>query len=445
MKKLFITAPLFLLFALASASQPQTWTLEACIRHACEHNLTIRQMEIRQAEAEINLNTSRMSRLPNLNAGAGQTWNFGRTQTETGLYENRSQSNANLSLSSSMPLFTGFRIPNEIARDRLQLAAATENLNRAREDLALNVASLFLQTLFNRELLKISEEQLELSQLQVERTRILVDAEKVPESQLFDIESQVAGDRVSVINADNNLKLSLLDLAQNLELERSTDFDIAAPEIDSALVAALGILKPAEAVFNQAIGQKPVIRAQELQVQIADRQLKIAQSGYLPTLNLSLGYGTNYFYLYDRDYVNRTLQDQLRNNAGEYIGLSLNIPIFNRFSVRNQVRAARFNIDSQQLALENAKKDLYKEIQTAFLNATAAQEKYRAAQDAVRSTFEALRYAQEKYEAGKSTVFEFNEAKNKYSRSRMEEAQAKFDYIFRVKILDFYDGTPISL
>jgi outer membrane protein len=426
-------------------AQNQAWTLEACIRHADRNNISIRQLEIQQTEAEINLNTAQMSRLPDLNAGVGQNWNFGRTQTETGIYENLSQSNTNLSVSSSVPLFTGFRIPNEIAAGRLQLAAATEYLNRARENLALNVASLFLQTLFNRELLKINEEQLALSRLQVERTRSLVEAEKVPESQLFDIEAQVANDRVSVISADNTLKLSLLDLAQNLELERSTDFDIIAPEIDSAMIADLGLLKTAEEVYAQAAVQKPVIRAQEIEVQIAQRQLNIAKSGYFPTLNLTFGYGTNYFYLYDSNYSNRAFSDQFRNNAGEYIGLNLNIPIFNRFSVRNQVRSARIKIDNQQLALENAKKDLYKEIQTAFLNAMAAREKYSAAQDAVRSTSEAFRYANEKYAAGKSTVFEFTEAKNKYTRSLMEEAQAKYDYIFRFKILDFYSGTPIVL
>jgi outer membrane protein len=160
---------------------------------------------------------------------------------------------------------------------------------------------------------------------------------------------------------------------------------------------------------------------------------------------MSLGYGTNYYHLYNTEYLNRTLSEQLKNNAGEYIGLNLSIPIFNRFSVRNQVKCARVNIENQQLILENTKKTLFKEIQTAYLNAVAAQEKYRASGQAIKATSESFNYAKERYETGKSTVFEFNEAKNRLVRSQSEEVQAKYDYIFRTKILDFYNGIPIKL
>jgi outer membrane protein len=205
-------------------------------------------------------------------------------------------------------------------------------------------------------------------------------------------------------------------------------------------------LKPMDMIFNNAVQTKPVIKAQELTVEGAEKTLKIAQSGYLPTLSFTFGYGTNYYYTYgDNGLLNETLSYQLKNKGQEYIGLSLNIPIFNRFSVRNQVRQARFNIETQRLTLENAKKDLYKEIQTAYLNATSAREKYRAAVEAVKSTSESFMYAQKRYEEGKSTVYEFNEAKTKLGRSLSEEIQAKYDYIFRSKILDFYYGIPISL
>jgi outer membrane protein len=149
--------------------------------------------------------------------------------------------------------------------------------------------------------------------------------------------------------------------------------------------------------------------------------------------------------LYNEDFTNRSFPEQFKNNAGEYIGLNLNVPLFNRFSVRNQVRNARFNMEDQQLTMENIKKDLYKEIQTACLNAIASQEKYKASQEAVKSASESFKYTQERYEAGKSTVFEFNEAKTKLIKSRSEAAQAKYDYMFRTKILDFYNGMPIKL
>ena len=190
---------------------------------------------------------------------------------------------------------------------------------------------------------------------------------------------------------------------------------------------------------------KPVVKVQELRVQSAEKTLAIAKAGYLPVLNMNMGYGTNYFYLYKKDFSNRSISDQLRNNAGESIGLSLSIPIFNRFSVRNQVRNARFNIENQQLALENVRKSLYKEIETAYLNAIAAQEKYKASQQAIRSTSESFNFAKERYELGKSTVFELNEARTRLVRSQSEEIQAKYDFIFRTKILDFYNGIPIKL
>lgn len=388
------------------------------------------------------LNTAQMSRLPALSAGIGQEWSFGRTPTSTGLYDVINQYGNSLSIESSMPVFTGFRIPNEIAKNKPELQAATENPAKAKEDLSLNIASLFLQVMFNKELVKINRSQMELSESQVRRTAIPVDAGKVPSSQLYDIKAQVANDKVSVIQAENNLNLALLDLKQSLELERNTEFDIFVPEINDLVTENTGSIQPVNVVFDNALQLKPVVKAQQYIVESAEKALKITQSGYLPTLNLRFGYSTNYF---SKNHLNRSFSEQLKNNAQEYIGLNLNIPIFKRFSVRNQVRDARFNMENQQLALENIKKDLYKEIQTAYLNAVSSQEKYKASQEAVVSTSESFKYAQERYETGKSSVFEFNEAKNKLLRSQLEEAQAKYDYIFRAKILDFYNGVPIKL
>ena len=452
-KALFILV--FLSASTLLSAQSKLWSLEDCIQYAVEHNISIKQLVIRKNVAEVNLNTSQMSRLPNLNATGGQSWNFGRTNIESD-YKNRSQSGTNLSIGSSIPLFTGFRIPNEIARDKLDLETSVLNLEKAKEDLALNVASLFLQVLFNKELLKISQEQLSLSQSQIDRTRALTDAGKVPLSQLYDIEAQVANDRVSVIQAENNLRLALLDLAQSLELQQSADFDIISPAIDNVITEYMSSVQPPQTVFDNAVRIKPVIKAQELQVQSAEKTLAIAKSGYYPTLNLSMGIGTTYYYLYGKNYAtlptgeqilvsNEAFSSQIKNKMGESIGLNLSIPIFNRYSVRNQVKNARFNIENQQLELENTRKSLYKEIETAYLNAVAAQEKYNASQQAIKSTSESFNYAKERYETGKSSVFEFNEARTRLIRSRSEEIQAKYDYIFRTKILDFYNGIPIKL
>ncbi|MDR1610022.1 MAG: TolC family protein [Candidatus Symbiothrix sp.] len=434
---------LFFLMCLCSvhlSAQPKQWTLEDCIRYAVEHNITIKKMEIQKHVAANDLNTAQMSRLPDLSASIGQDWSFGRSETRSGITETVNQSNSSFSVGSSIPIFTGFRIPNEIAKNKLELQVATENLAKAKEDLSLNIASLFLQVMFNKELVKINKNQMTLSESQVQRTEILVDAGKVPSSQLYDIKAQVANDKVSVIEADNNLKLALLDLMQSLELERNTEFDIYVPEINDVVTENINSVQPVNVIFDNALQVKPVVKAQAYVVESAEKTLNIARSGYLPSLHLNLGYGTGSYSTADG-----TFAKQFKGNARESIRLNLSIPIFNRFSVRNQVRAARFNIENQQLTLENIKKDLYKEIQTAYLNAASSQEKYKASQEAVASTSESFKYAQERYEIGKSSVFEFNESKNKLLRSQLEEAQAKYDYIFRAKILDFYNGVPIKL
>ncbi|MDR3219171.1 MAG: TolC family protein [Dysgonamonadaceae bacterium] len=443
--KHIIAGLLFIFCSFTNYAQGSRWTLEECIRYALEHNITIKQLELQKKSSEVDLNTAQNSRLPNLSSSLGQNWNFGRTQIQSGLYENQSQSNTSFSISSSVPLFTGFRIPNEIARNELDLKAAVQNLEKAKEDLALNIASLFLQVLFNKELLKINEEQLALSRYQVERTKELVRYEKVPAAQMSDIEAQVANEEVSVIQADNNLKLALLDLKQSLELEQSLEFDILTPELGDVITDNMASIQAPQAVFESAVQTKPAIKAQEFRVESAEKTLKIAESGYYPNLNLSLGYGTNYFFQYSSDNVNKTLSDQLKNNGGEYIGFSLSIPIFNRFSVRNQVRNARINIENQQWTLENTKKTLFKEIQTAYQNALAAQEKYKASGKAIKAASESFSSASARYESGKSSVFEFNEAKTRLIKSQSEEIQAKYDYIFRTKILDFYNGIPIKL
>ncbi len=459
MRTIFFIVVCSLFCAGLYAQDTKKWTLEECINYAIKHNIDIRQRELNKQNVAIDVNTAKMSRLPDLNANAGQRWNFGRTnETSSGVYENQTNSNTSLSISSSTPLFTGFKIQNQIEQNKLQLEAAVQNLEKAKEDLSLNITSLFLQVLFNQEILKVSEEQLSLSESQVEKTELLVEVGKVPASQLFDIKAQVAKDEVSVVQAKNNLQLSLSDLAQNLELEHSTSFDVETPELDDVIGENIQSILPPTTIYDNAIGFKPQIKEQEFLVESAKKSLKIAQSGYSPSLYLDLGYGNRYFYDYTNEgkifttddgnsytFHNESFQQQIKNNGGEYIGLSLNIPIFNRFSVKNQVKAAKLNIKNQQLLLENVKKNLYKEIQTAYLNATAAQEKYRSSLKAVAASQESFKYAEERYQVGKASVYEFNEAKTRLMQSLSEQIQAKYDFIFRSKILDFYNGVSIQL
>ncbi|MDR1746832.1 MAG: TolC family protein [Tannerella sp.] len=432
-----------LMTSLTVTAQTRQWTLEECINHAIEHNIDLKLQEQEQQSRATELNTSRSAWLPNLNAGIGQNFDFGRSENREGVIDDNTGASTSGTLQTSMPVFDGFRIINDIAAKELNLRAATEALNKAKEDLSVNVASFFLQALYTKEIQKVAEMQVALSTEQVSKTESLVSAGKVPESQLYDIKAQLAKDEATLIEAGNNVRLALLDLAQSLELERlETEFDILAPEIGDVIAENMSSIVPPGEIYKNAVTFKPQIKQQEYLLESQKKMLKIAQSGYYPKLNFNASYATGYYHFSGIE--NMTFSDQLRNNERKTVGLSLNIPIFNRFEVRNSVRTARLGITNRELVMENSKKALYKEIQQAYYNATAAQENYIASGKSVEASERSFKYAQERYEAGKSTVFEFNEAKTKYAQSLSEQAQAKYNFIFRAKILDFYNGNKIK-
>jgi outer membrane protein len=411
-----------------------------------ENNIELRQQVLSVKSAEIDLSTSRNSRLPDLNASAGQNFNFGRSSNmATGVYEANNASSTSLYLSSNTPLFTGFRIPNQIKADELNLSAATEGLKKAKENLELQIVSLYLDVLFKKEILKVYKEQVGLSNLQVEKTQILVESGKVPASQLYDIKAQLAKDELNVTMADNDHALSLLNLSQSLNLPVSGNFDIEEPEIGDIINNNISSIIPPDQVYQMALGIKPHVKEAEYRLQSSEKLLKVAQSGYWPTLSLGLSYNNGFNHIYKSGYPNESISNQLKNNQREAIGFSLSIPLFNRFQVRNQVRSARLNIENQSLILDNTKLALYKEIQQAYQSAVAAQSKYTSTIKACDAAEESFKYAEDRYEVGKSTVFEYSEVKTKLLTSKSEQIQAKYDFLFRSKIMDFYQGNPLTI
>ncbi|EOS17207.1 MULTISPECIES: TolC family protein [Parabacteroides] len=437
------------LFCLPAGAQEaaKQWSLEECIRYAIENNIDLKQKELEQKSREVDLHTSKYSWLPSVNASVGENFGFGRSESKDGLIVDRNSANTTAGIQLSMPIFDGLKIPNDIAARKLDLKASIETLNKAKEDLSINVASYYLQVLYNKEMLKIAQLQVDLSSEQVTKTEALYNAGKIPVSQLYDMKAQLAKDEVTLTESQNNVKLALLDLAQSLELERAGEnFDVLEPENGDAIERYMSSIIPPDQVYDHAVTFKPQIKEQQYLLESQKKALRIAQAGYYPKLNLSAGYSTGYYHNFgDGDYNNAPFSDQLKNNGQKSIGLSLSIPIFNRFQVRNSVRTARLSITNRELMMENSKKSLYKEIQQAYYTATAAQEKYISSDKSVDASKVAFSYAEERYGAGKSTVFEYSEAKTKYAQSLAEQTQAKYNFIFRTKILDFYNGTPITL
>lgn len=444
----FVFLGLVAVTPLPAQDQPELWSLEACIRYAREHNIDLKQKEQEKESRDIELNTSKWSWLPAVNANTSQSFQFGRSTTKAGVIVDQSAQNTTLNINLDMPLFDGLKTVNDIAARRLSLKAAVESLNKAREDLAINVASYYLQVLYNKELLKVAELQVELDKEQVGKTEAMVNNGKVPLSQLYDMKAQLAKDEATLVESRNNVSLALLDLAQSLDLEPDRkDFDIEVPEQVDVVAENMGSLLPPDHIYDNAVTFKPQIKEQEYLLASAKKNLNVARSEYYPKLNLGASYSNGYYHSSaGGEFVDtRSFTEQFKQNGQNIVGFSLSIPLFNRLQVRNSVRQAKVNIRIQELALENTRKSLYKEIQQAYFNATAAQEKYTASGKSVIASKEAFDYAQASYEAGKSTVFEFNEAKTKYAQSLAEQAQAKYDYIFRAKILDFYNGVEIRL
>lgn len=431
----------------ASFAQKQ-WTLRECIDYAMTHNIDIKQQELKKDKAEISLNTAKNSRLPDLNASVGQNLNFGLTNvqplntdgTYSNTYKNITSSNSSISIQSSVSIFNGFKTSNEIKANELNLLSTIEGLAKAKDDLSLNVAIYYLDVLFKQEILRVYLEQEKLSAMQIQRTQELRDAGSVPESQLFDMKSQHATNQTNVVTASNNLMKSLLDLTQVLNIPSPEGFDIAIPNIKDVVSENMASIQPPHNIYMNAISIKSVVKQAEYNLKYNEKNLKIAQSAYWPQLSLSLYMGTEYYSTSDQSFG-----QQLKNRRGENISLKLSIPIFNRFATRNSVRTARNEILNSQLILDNVKQVLYKDIQQAYYNAVAAQAKYESTQKAVAAAEIAFSYMKDKYAVGKATVFEYNESQTKLVSSQSDLLQAKYDYIFRAKILDFYNGKEIAL
>lgn len=420
-------------------NQPQAWTLRQCIDYAIGHNINIQQYANTAEQNKLEVNTAKWARLPDLNASAGQNWSWGRSASPAdNSYTNVNSANSSFSLGTSIPVFTGLQLPNEHALAKLNLKAAMEDLNKAKEDIALGVTSAYLQVLFNFELSEVAHRQVQLSKEQLQRIAGLYKVGKVSPSELAEAEARVAQDEMTAVQSDNTYKLSLLDLSQLLELPTPEGFALQAPEDSLEFVP----LTPPEEIYTEAILYKPGIKAAEYRLEGAAKSIRIAQGAFYPRISLSAGLGSSYYTMNGK--AEQSFHNQLKNNLNKYVGFSLSVPIFNRLSTRNRVRAARLQQVGMSLQLDNAKKELYKEIQQAWYSAVAAESKYKSSEQAVKANEESFRLMNGKFNNEQATAVEYNEAKLNLIKSLSDRLQAKYEYLFRTKILDFYKGKMIE-
>lgn len=434
-----------LLACLSAGLQAQeTWSLRRCIDYAIEHNIDIRQAANTAEQSAVEVNTAKWARLPNLNGSANQSWNWGRTQTAvpdetTGdystVYVNTASNGTNMQLSTSIPLFTGLELPHQYSLAKLNLKAATADLQKAKDDISINIASAYLQVLFNQELHDVALGQVELSLQQCQRIESLAGVGKASSAEVADARARVAQDRMTAVQTENDYRLSLLTLSQLIELDSPEGFMLESP---STAITPSPVTPPDD-IYQTALTSKASIQAAQYRLEGSKHSVRIAQSGFYPQLNLNGSLGTSYY-----STINRTFRQQMGDNFSKYLGVSLSVPLFNRLATRNRVRTARLQQENYALQLENAKKTLYKEIQQAWYNATAAESKYASSHAATLASEESFRLMTQKYENGKANAVEFNEAKQNLMKAQSDELQAKYEYLFRTKILDFYKGVPIE-
>ena len=425
----------------SSLAQTKRWSLRECCDYAIEHNISIKQQQNQCRQQEVQLSTARNSRLPDLSASASQNFSFGRGLTAANTYSNTNTSSTSFQLGTSVPLFTGFQIPNQIKMNQLNLEAATADLEKAKNDIRLQVAQAYVQILYDMEIGDVARRQVTIDSMQVVRLQALVDNGKAAEATLSQQKATLANSHLTATQADNNTRLAILALTQLLELPTPEDFGIVRPDLSTISDGSLTTLSP-DAIYAEALGLKPEIAAQQLRLQAYNRNIKIAQAGYYPTLSLSGGLGTNYYTT--SGFTSDSFGEQLKNNFSQYIGLNLSIPIFNRFQTRNNVRTARISLENQQLQLDNTKKTLYKEIQQVYCNALNAQTKAQSSQEALASSLDAFKLMQAKYENGKATITEFNESKNNYLKSESDLVQARYELLYQQALIEFYRGRDLN-
>ena len=426
----------------SAASAQKAWSLRECCDYAIEHSIPIKQQENQRRQQEVQLSTSRNSRLPDVSASLNQNFSFGRGLTADNTYSNTNTSSTSLQLGASMPLFTGFQIPNQIKLNQLNLEAATADLEKAKDDIRMKVAQAYVQILYDMEISEVAHRQIAIDSMQVERLQAFVKNGKASESELSQQRATLANSRLLATQADNNTRLAILTLTQLLELPTPDGFSVVRPELADVSADIASAIPSPDIIYAEALGIKPESAAQQLKLKGTEHNIKIARAGYYPTLSLSGGMGTNYYTT--SGFKSDNFSTQLKNNFSQYIGLNLNIPIFNRFQTRNSIRTAKIQRENQQLQLDNTKKTLYQEIQKVYYNTLNALSKEQSSLEAVKNTQTAFNLMQAKYENGKATITEFNESKNTYLKSESELVQARYENLYQHALLEFYRGKDLT-
>lgn len=406
------------------------WSLDSCINYAIEHNITVKTRQLDCYSAELGVIESKNAFLPQAEASASQSFNFGRGLTAENTYADRNTSQFGWSVGVSVPLFQGLSAKRRLDYSRANLLAVAEECEAAKDNVELQVIAQYLQVLYCGEMLDVATEQERLSKVQLERSRILAEEGKIAELEVTQADAQVAQNHLSVVNAQNDRMLALLDLSQLLQLPTMDGFDV------QPLGDGVGPRPSANEVYTSALQSNHALRAGRLAIEAADKNITLAKSGYLPRLSFNAGIGSSYYHI--GGVPNAAFHRQMRDNLNTSLGFTLSVPLFDAFATRNSIRRAEVARNTAVLQLEDAESSLYKAINQAYRQLLAAESRYEAAQVAESATKAAMEAMDVKYEFGRANATELEQARSEYIQARMSTVQARYERILRSRILDFY-------
>jgi len=439
-------------FGLTSQAQTKQWTLEECVRYALDNNITIKLSELDVKTAAIDKRGALGSFLPTVNGNASHSWNIGlNVNPVTNIATTQTTQYSSVAVNANVDIYKGLQNQNAYRRSQLSIVASKYQLLKMQEDISLNVANAFLQILSNKEDLKVKKEQLAIDEKRYARSEEMVSAGTIPRGDLFDLKATVATDKQNIAVSENNLLISKLSLAQLLQLKEFADFDVV-DDTNAKDENNIMAQSPVD-IYNKAKETRTELKLAQTNLEIAEKNVTIAKGAYQPTLRGFYQFSTSASYsdrLIGTDAGGNPIYagpnpvfDQFSDNKGHNFGFQLSVPIFNGFSAKNNVERNKVTLEKSKIDLEQKSLDLQRNVYTAFTDAKASLNTYESATVTLEARQQAYNYAKEKYDVGLMNSFDFTQAQTLLTNAQSDVIRTKYDYMFKIKILEFYFGIPI--
>ncbi len=421
-------------------SQTKKWTLQECVNHALEHNISVKQSENRLLSGEQDVIAAKGQFLPSVGANASQSLSLGNAQLFPGEFVDRTAHSTNIGISANQTIFNGFRLTNLYKQSKLNLETSKLELGRIKDDISLNVVNAYLNVLFNKERLETAKAQYAFSKKQLSQVKELVDAGVQPKVNIYDSEATLSSDAQSVTIAENNFNLALLTLSQLLQLPFN-GFDVEFIKLENPSESLL--YNDINPILDYAFKNRNEIKLADKNIENAQLGTEVSKSGYYPTVSLNYGYGTNAFFT---NIVSNeaSFLNQLDNQKAHNFSLNVNIPIFSRFQNKTAVAKSKIQEENSKLDLKQAKLNLESNIQQAYTDAQAAFKTYIAAKKSLTSQKLAFSNAEERYSIGVMNAFELEQSRVRLISAESSLINAKYDFVFKTKVLDFYMGKSLT-